>query len=134
MGRMSSLHSPTALTAGISNAPLSANGDTTNVINGATIDLHGKRGVVFVVAAGALTNDATVSGHLQTNDLPLDPANGNWTNVNSTLYANAAVASVNANSAGEMSYIPAAGGSPIVRAVRTVDNNVALAAVAHFIF
>lgn len=137
MGRMSSLHNPAAgLTTGVSVVPASRNGGSSNAdVNGATLDLHGKRGVVFQVATGAMTGSAAVAARLQTNDTPLDPANGNWTNVNFTLYSNAQVTNkTNASSAFEMDYLPKAGMSPIVRAVLTPEANISLAAITHIIY
>jgi hypothetical protein len=136
MARMSPLHSPTAgLEPGISIAPISVNGDTPNVLNGTTIDLRGRGGVVFTLLIGALTGTANVAAHLQTSDLPTDPANGNWTNVNTTTYPNATLAaSTSANSAGELSYVPVAGLQPNVRVVRTVAANVALSSISHVIY
>lgn len=134
-GRMSALHNATGLTPGQSLPPVGRNGDTTNTVNGSAVDLHGKRGAYFIVDAGALTNDATYAAYLQTNDLPLDPSNGNWANVNTTTYPNAEVeAKTNANSAFEMSYQPKGGDSPVVRAVLVTDNNVAVVGVTHITF
>lgn len=135
MGRMSALHNPTELGAAQSIPPVARNGGTTNTVNGATVDLHGKRGAYFLLNAGALTGSANYLAYLQTNDLPLDPANGNWTNVNTTTHTNAGVTvKTNANAAWEMSYEPAKGGSPIVRAVLTTDANVAVIGVTHVTF
>ena len=136
MARMSPLHSPTDGTdPGISIAPISVNGDTPNILNGTTIDLRGRGGVTFTLLIGALTGAANVAAHLQTSDSDTDPANGNWTNVNTTTYPNAAVAAkTNANSAFELSYVPAAGLRPNVRAVRTVSANVALSSISHVIY
>ena len=136
MGRMSPLHSPTdGLEPGISIAPISVNGATPNVLNGTAIDLRGRGGAHFTLLIGELTGAANVAAHLQTSDLEGDPANGNWTNVNTTTYPNAAIsAKTNANSAFEMSYVPAAGLRPNVRVVRTVSANVALSSVSHVIF
>lgn len=137
MGRMSALHSPQdGLTQGSSVVPASRNGGSSNAdVNGSTIDLSGKRGAYFVLHIGALTGTAAVAARLQTNDLPSDPANGNWSNVNYTTYSNAQVTNkTNQSTAFEMSYVPAAGGTPIVRAVLTPEANVSLASIAHVTF
>lgn len=136
MPRMSPLHDPTGgLEPGLSIAPISVNGDTPNVLNGTAIDLRGRGGIVFTLLIGALTGAANVAAHLQTSDLPSDPANGNWTNVNTTTYPNATVAAkTNANSAWELSYVPLPGLQPNVRVVRTVAANVALSSVSHVIY
>lgn len=136
-GRMSALHDPAeGLTPGQSVPPASRNGGAANAdVNGATIDLTGKRGAYFVLAAGALTGAANYAARLQTNDLAADPANGNWSNVNSTTYPNAAVAvKTNANTCWEMSYVPKAGMSVVVRAVLVPDANVSLASISHITF
>lgn len=136
MGRMSPLHSPTALTQGQSVPPASRNGGASNAdVNGATIDLSGKRGAYFILNIGALTGAANVAARLQTNDLPSDPANGNWSNVNYTTYSNAQVtAKTNANTAFEMSYVPYAGGPYVIRAVLVPDANISLAAISHLTY
>lgn len=136
MGRMSALHDATALTQGQSIPPASRNGGAANAaVNGAAIDLRGKRGAYFVLSAGALTGAANYAAYLQTSDSETDPTNGNWTNVNATLYTNAAVTvKTNANTAFEMSYDPAAGRVPNVRAVLVVDANVALTSISHIVF
>lgn len=133
MGRMSALHNPRNLTSVQSHPPVSRNGDTTNTVNGAAIDLRGKRGAFFTLNAGALTGAANYAAHLQTGDNELDSANANWTNVNATLHTNAAItAKTNANSVFEMDYDPVAGGSPLVRAVLVTDANAAVVGiVAH---
>lgn len=136
MGRMSALHSPTEMTPGISVPPASRNGGASNAdVNGATIDLTGKRGAFFQLLSGALTGAANYAARLQTNDLPADPANGNWSNVNATTYPNAAVAvKTNANAAWEMSYVPGPGLSPVVRAVLVPDANISLASISHVVY
>lgn len=137
MGRMSPLHNPAAaLTAIQSHPPVARNGDTTNVVNGTTIDLTGgQRGVYFQLNAGALTGSANYLAYLQTGDLPGDGANANWTNVNATTYTNAAVTvKTNANSIFEMDYEPGAGGSEQVRAVLVTDANVAVIGVTATVF
>lgn len=136
MGRMSPLHSPQDLTQGQSVPPASRNGGASNAdVNGATIDLTGKRGAYFILSIGALTGAANVAARLQTSDLPGDPANGNWSNVNYTLYSNAQItAKTNANTAFEMSYVPGPGLQPNVRAVLTPDANVSLASISHVVF
>lgn len=136
MGRMLPLHSPTELTQGISVPPASRNGGASNAaVNGSTIDLSGYRGAYFVLSLGALTGSANVAAYLQGNDLPSDPTNGNWTNINATTFTNAAVtAKTNANTAFEMSYVPYPGGAYVVRAVLVPDANVSLAGVAHVLF
>ena len=136
MGRMSPLHNATALTQGQSIAPASRNGGASNAdVNGATIDLTGKRGAYFILSVGALTGAANYAARLQTNDLQSDPTNGNWTNVNATLYTNAAVAvKTNASTAWEMSYEPKPGLSCVVRAVLTPDANISLASISHIVY
>lgn len=133
MGRMSPLHSPTELTAGVSIPPASRNGaGGANTVNGAAIDLRGLRGAFFSLQTGAVTGAANVAAYLQTGDNLADSANANWTNVNATLYTNAAVtAKTNANSAFEMSYDPAIAGNAQVRAVLVTDANVFLAGITH---
>lgn len=135
-GRMSALHNPRSLTAGQSIPPASRNGGASNAaVNGAAIDLRGKRGAGFVLSAGALTGAANYAAYLQTGDNLDDSANANWTNVNATLYTNAAVAvKTNANTVWEMDYDPSAGGSAQVRAVLVVDANIALASIVHSLF
>ena len=136
MGRMSSLHSPTALTQGQSVPPASRNGGASNAdVNGSTIDLRGYRGAYFILSIGALTGAANVAARLQTSNSVTDPANGNWSNVNYTTYSNAQVtAKTNANTAFEMSYVPAGGLQPNVRAVLTPDANISLASISHVLF
>ncbi len=131
--RMSPAHGASGLDgthATISLAPVSRNGDTTNVVNGATIDLHGKGGVIFVTAEGALTGSANVAYHLQTNNNHLDPGNGTWTNVSGATLA----AATDPNVSRQLAYSPAAGDSPIVRIVQTVDANVSVSGVVHVTF
>ena len=137
MGRMSPLHSPTTgLTQGSSVVPASRNGGSSNAdVNGSTIDLTGKRGAYFTLITGALTGAAAVAARLQTNDLPSDPTNGNWTNVNYTTYSNAQVTNkTNQSTAFEMSYVPYAGGPLVVRAVLTPEANISLAAITHLTY
>ena len=137
MGRMSPLHSPeVGLTQGQSVPPASRNGGASNAdVNGTTISLAGYRGAYFVLSIGALTGAANVAARLQTNDLPSDPTNGNWTNVNSTTYTNAAIsAKTNANTAFEMSYVPPSGGAYVVRAVLVPDANISLAGISHVLY
>ena len=87
------------------------------------------------IEVGALTGAANVAARLQTNDLPSDPTNGNWTNVNSTTYTNAAIsAKTNANTAFEMSYVPPSGGAYVVRAVLVPDANISLAGISHVLY
>lgn len=138
MGRMSSLHTPTALDTGVSIPPIST---AANTLNGATVSLAGKRGILFTLSLGALTGAATVEAYLQTNDLPTDPANGNWANVNATTYPNAAVAvkgnscADHVNTAWEMSYDGTTGYSTyVVRAVRVTAVNTAVTAITHQIY
>jgi hypothetical protein len=137
-GRMSPLHNPVVgLVGGQSVVPASRNGGSSNAdVNGAAIDLTGgKRGVYFLLNAGALTGAANYAARLQTGDLPGDGANANWTDVNAQTFPNAAVTvKTNANTVWEMSYDPAAGGSSQVRAVLVIDANVALAGIVHTIF
>jgi len=116
--------------ATIALAPVSRNGDTTNVVNGATIDLHGRGAVLFVSAEGALTGSANVAYHLQTNNVHLDPANGTWTNISGKTLA----AATDPNVSRQLDYSPAAGESPIVRIVQTVDANVSVSGVVAVIF
>lgn len=128
MGRMSPLHNPAAgLTGQLALAPVSRNGDTPNTVNGESIDLRGKRGAMFVVNVGALTGAANYLAYLQTGDNPNDAANANWTNVNTTLYSNAAVTvKTNANTGWEMDFDASQGGASHVRMVLTTSANVAV--------
>jgi hypothetical protein len=136
MGRMSALHDGIALTQGQSVAPASRNGGASNAaVNGTAIDLRGKRGAYFIVEAGAITGSGNYAAYLQTSNLETDPTNGTWTNVNATTYTNAAVTvKTNANSAFEMSYDPAVGGVPNVRAVLVVDANIVLSGISHVVY
>lgn len=136
MGRMSPLHDATAMTSGHSVAPASRNGGSSNAdVNGASIDLRGRRGALFTLHIGSLTGSANVAARLQTGDNLADAANANWTNVNSTTYPNAAIAAkTNANSTFEMSYDPAVGGVAQVRAVLVPDANVSLAGISHIVY
>jgi len=134
MGRMSPLHNPAAgLTSGLSVAPASRNGGSSNAdVNGAAIDLRGLRGVHFTLAIGALTGAAAVAARLQTGDNLADSANANWTNVNYTLYSNAQVTNkTNANTTFEMDYVPGAGQGNQIRAVLTPEANVSLASIVY---
>ena len=131
--RLSPFHGAAGLDAShatISLAPVSRNGDTTNVVNGATIDLHGLGGVLFITAEGALTGAANVAYHLQTNNVHLDPGNGTWTNVSGATLA----AATDPNVSRQLAYSPSAGESPIVRIVQTVDANVSISGVVHATF
>jgi hypothetical protein len=137
MGRMSPLHNLTVLVGGQSIPPVSRNGDTPNVTNGTAINLRttGARGAMFLVNAGALTGAANYAAYLQTSDSETDPTNGNWTNVNATLYTNAAFAAkTNANVATELSYDGTVGGVPNVRAVLAIAANVAVIGVTHIVY
>jgi len=136
MGRMSPLHSPTGLTPGTSVVPASRNGGSSNAdVNGSTIDLTGYRGAYFILHTGAMTGSAAVAARLQSNDLPSDPTNGNWSNVNYTTYSNAQITNkTNASSTFEMSYVPYAGGPLVVRAVLTPEANISLASISHILF
>lgn len=136
MGRMTALHDPTALNSGQSVPPASRNGGSSNAdINGAAIDLRGKRGAFFQLAIGALTGAAAVAARLQTGDNPDDTANANWTNVNYTTYPNARVTNkTNANSVFEMSYVGGSGTVNLVRAVLTPEANISLAGISHITF
>lgn len=119
MARMSPLHSPNAgLTPAVGVNPTSASAGT---VNGASVDLAGKRGAYFVLASGALTGTATVAAYLQ------DSAdNSTFANVNTTTYPTATLAASNgANAVREMHY--AHGGARYVRAVVKRANNTALA-------
>lgn len=133
MGRMSGLHNPRHLTSVQSHPPVSRNGASTNTVNGAAIDLRGKRGAYFTINAGAMTGAANYLAYLQTGDNELDSANANWTNVNTTTYSNAGLTvKTNANTTWEMDYDPVTGGSPLVRAVLVTDANAAvIGIVAH---
>lgn len=136
-GRMSPLHNPAAgLTEEMALAPASRNGGASNAaVNGATIDLRGKRGVHFNLVVGALTGAANYLAYLQNNDLPTDAANGNWANVNATTYPNAALTvKTNANSAFGLDYVPQAGMSTAVRIVLVPDANISLIGVGATIF
>ena len=135
MGRMSSLHNPAAgLTSGTSVVPASRNGGASNAdVNGSAIDLRGLRGAHFIVHLGALTGAAAVAARIQTGDNPADAANANWTNVNATLYPNAAVTvKTNVNTAWEMSFDARAGNQ--VRAVLVPDANVVLSSISHVVY
>lgn len=137
MGRMSPLHNPAGgLTPVNSVAPASRNGGASNAaVNGATNDLRGKRGITYLLHAGALTGAANYKAYLQTNDLPADPTNGNWANVNTTLYPSAQVTvKTDANAVNIMEYIPGPGMSTAVRAVLVVDANIALTGISGFTF
>lgn len=128
MGRMSPLHKPSqGLTGVVALLPVSRNGDTPNVANGESVDLRNKRGAMFVLAAGALTGAANYLAYLQTGDNPNDAANANWTNVNATLYTNAAVTvKTNANSAWEMDIDASTAGASHCRMVVVTSANVAV--------
>lgn len=139
MGRMSALHEMTGgTTAGISVPPASRNGGASNAaVNGTSVDLTGRRGVKFDVAAGAITGAGNYAAYVQTADAAhqADLANATWTNVNATTYPNAAVAvKTNANSAFAMSYDPKNGGFTGVRAVLVVDANIVLSGIVHTIY
>lgn len=130
-GRLSALHNVAGgFAQGVSIPPASRNGDTTNVVNGATIDLHGKRGAYFILTVGVLTGSANVAAHLQENDTPLDPANGSWSNVSGATIA----VTTDDNSAHELGYAIPDGGEPVIRIVQTVDANAALSSIAHFTY
>lgn len=137
-GRMSSLHNSTNLTGGQSVPPASRNGGADNSdINGASIDLRGKRGAFFLLNIGALTGSAAVAARIQTGDNPDDAANANWTNVNYTAFSNAQVTNkTNANSVFEMAYVPGVHNSSAlhVRAVLTPEANVSLADITHIVY
>lgn len=138
MGRMSALHDPTALTAGVSVPPASRNGGASNAaVNGTSLDLRGNRGVYFLVSAGAITGAGNYLAYVQTADDAHigDLANATWTNVNATTYTNAAVTvKTNANSVFEMSYDASNGGYAGCRAVLVVDANIVLSAITHVIY
>ena len=93
----------------------------------------------FVEAVGPLaarnefaSDDSTVVKTLEMSDAikaqaPNDAANANWTNVNATLYTNAAVTvKTNANTAWEMDFDASTGGASHVRMVLVTDANVAV--------
>lgn len=135
-GRMSSLHNPTDLTTAVSVPPASRNGGASNAdVNGASIDLSGRRGALFTLCTGAMTGAAAVAARLETGDNLADAANANWTNVNYTLYSNAQITNkTNVNSVFELSYVPQ-GGDPVqVRAVLTPEANVSLASITHIVY
>lgn len=138
MGRMSSLHSPENLASGISVPPASRNGGSSNAdVNGASIDLRGKRGVHFVLATGAMTGSAAVAARIQTGDNPDDSANANWTNVNYTAHSNAQITNkTNVNATFEMAYVPGIHNTSAlhIRAVLTPEANVSLAAIVHNVY
>ena len=132
MARMSALHNPTSLTVGASIGAIST---AANVLNGATVDFQGKRGVLFLLNVGVTTGTANVAAWVQTNDLPTDPDNGNWTNVNTTTYPLAAVAAqTNDNTAYAMMYDASWGTTYAVRAVRETAANTAVAAITHVVY
>lgn len=135
-GRQSPLHNPGAQTVGVSVPPASRNGASSNAdVNGATLQLTGRRGVHFVLATGAMTGAAAVAARLQTNDTPGDPANGNWTNVNYQTYPNAQITNkTNVNAAFSMDWSPAGQDTYAVRAVLTPEANVSLASITHVIY
>lgn len=137
-GRLSPVHNAAAAgTAAVSVNPASRNGGASNAaVNGAAVDLRGKRGALFILEAGILTGAGNYAAYLQTSDLPADAANGNWSNVNTTTYPNAAVAvKTNANSAFLMTYNPPAGGGlTAVRAVLIPDANIGLIGISHITF
>lgn len=138
MGRMSSLHNPTNLTTGISVPPASRNGGAANTdINGDSIDIRGKRGVLFILSQGITTGTAATAARIETGDNPDDAANANWTNVNYTAFSNAQVTNqTNDNTVYEMAYIPGVHNSTAlhVRAVLTPEANVALAGITHIVY
>jgi len=89
--RMSPAHNPiAALTAIATRVPVSSGAAT---LDGAGVDLVGKRGCYFVLATGALTGLATVAAYIQESD-----DNSNFTNVNVTTYPDATLAASNAAS------------------------------------
>lgn len=139
MGRMSALHNPLAtLVTGISVPPASRNGGADNAdINGASIDLRGKRGVLFQVAQGVTTGAAATAARIQTGDNPDDSANANWTNVNYTLYSDAQVTNQTTdNAVYEMAYIPGVYNATAlhIRAVLKPEANVAIAGITHVVY
>jgi len=138
MGRMSALHDPTGLTSGTSVPPASRNGGSSNAdVNGASISLRGKRGVLFTLATGAMTGSAAVAARIQTGDNPDDATNANWTNVNYTLFSNAQVTNkTNANATFELAYIPGVHNTSAehIRAVLVPEANVSLASISHVVF
>ena len=138
MGRMSSLHDPTQTTSGISVPPASRNGGSSNAdVNGASIDLRGKRGVLFTLSIGALTGAGAVAARIQTGDNADDAANANWTNVNYTAFSNAQITNkTNANTTFEMAYVPGVHNTSAqhVRAVLKPEANVSLAGISHIVY
>lgn len=139
MGRMSSLHNPlSGTTLGISVPPASRNGGADNAdVNGASIDLRGKRGVLFQVSQGVTTGTAATAARIQTGDNPDDSANANWTNVNYTAFPDAHVTNQTTdNAVYEMAYVPGVYNSSAlhIRAVLTPEANVALAAITHIVY
>ena len=136
-GRMSALHNPAAgMTESLALAPASRNGGASNAaVNGNTIDLAGKRGAYFAISVGALTGAANYLAYIQNNDLPTDAANGNWANVNATLYPNAALTvKTNASTAWGLDYVPKAGMSPVCRLVLVPDANISLIGATAIVF
>lgn len=138
MGRMSALHNPTAMTAGTSVPPASRNGGADNAdVNGESIDIRGKRGVLFVLHQGITTGTAAVAARIQTGDNPDDAANANWTNVNYTAFSNAQVTNkTNDNAVWEMAYVPGIHNSTAqhIRAVLTPEANVTLSDIVHIVY
>ena len=126
MARMSPLHSPaSSLTAGQSTPAVNA---STATVNGAGIDLAGKRGVVFQLNVGALVGTATVAAHLQDSS-----DNSTFANVNTTTWSTASVAASNtANSSRDLHY--SHGGQRYVRAVMVRANNTALSGISHLVY
>lgn len=135
--RFSPLHGRTGLTSTVAVPPASRNGDTTNVVNGAGIDLTGKRVLGVELVAGVFTGAANVAVHLQVNDTEAadkNISNGNWTNINTTTYPEAAIAAQTDDNTAfttwfDVSKLPLTGAYPFVRAVQTVDANAVVSGV-----
>lgn len=138
-GRMSPLHSAAGLTGNnvaTSVPAASRNGGSSNAdVNGETLNVQGKRGVIFILNQGATTGSAATAARVQVNDLPSDPANGNWSNVNYTTYSNARITNQTTDNQQYIMDVSTASLSyPVVRAVLTPEANVALAGISHIIY
>lgn len=112
----------------LSIAPVARNGDTTNVVNGAAVDLRGLGAVLFSTIEGVMVGSANVAYHLQEN--ADDDGGGSWTNISGKTLA----AATDENVARKLWYNPEAGDRPQVRIVQTVDANVVTSGVTHQVF
>lgn len=138
-GRMSPLHGAAGLTGtnvATSVPPASRNGGSSNAdINGETLNVQGRRGVIFILSQGVTTGAAATAARIQVNDLPSDPANGNWSNVNYTAYSNARVTNQTTDNQQYIMDVTTSSLSyPVVRAVLTPEANAAVAGITHIIY